>query len=85
MSSIDNNHIVSMPKQQLQAERIRVLYKQVPSVLLGNLLVSSLLTVFLYQYTTDLLSLYWMIVVIIISIFRFILLKQYERKKREIF
>ena len=76
-SSIDT--ITTMPEQQLQAERIRVLYKQVYSILLSNILISSLLTVFLYKYTSNILSLYWMAVVILISIFRFIMLKRYEK------
>ena len=73
---------IIMPEQQLQAERIRVLYKQVPSVLLGNLLIASLLTLFLYNFTSNILSLYWMAVVIIVSIFRFVMFKQYEKKER---
>ena len=79
-SSIDT--ITIMPEQQLQAERIRVLYKQVHSILLSNLLISSLLTLFLYKYTSNNLSLYWMTVVVLISIFRFIMLKRYEKHKR---
>lgn len=75
--------ITVMPKQQLQAERIRVLYKQVPSVLIGNILIASLLTFFLYQVTGNDLSLYWVAVVIMISIFRFIMLKRYEKQQRD--
>lgn len=75
--------IIIMHGQQLQAERIRVLYKQVSSVLLGNLFVASLLTFFLYKFTADILSLYWMIIIIIISIFRFIMLKRYDRQERD--
>ena len=84
MSSPDINTdpISSMPEQQLQAERIRVLYKQVPSILISNLLIASLLIFFLYNFTNDVLSLYWMIVVVIISAFRFIMLKRYDRQER---
>jgi signal transduction histidine kinase/CheY-like chemotaxis protein len=82
-SNINTETIITMPKQQLQAERIRVLYKQVPSVLLGNILIASLLTFFLYKFTANVVSLYWMIVVIIVSIFRFIMFKKYEKKERD--
>lgn len=80
---ITTNSIITMPEQQLQAERIRVLYKQVSSILLGNILIASLLTFFLYKFTADVISLYWMIVVIMVSVFRFIMLKRYEQKKRD--
>ncbi|MCK4709306.1 MAG: hypothetical protein KAU21_11865, partial [Gammaproteobacteria bacterium] len=73
---------ISMPAEQLLAERIRVLYKQVRSVLIGNLLIASLLTVFLYTYTANILSLYWMAVIIGLSIVRYLLLKQYFKQPR---
>jgi len=82
-SDINNDTVINMPKQQLQAERIRVLYKQVHSILLSNLLISSLLTLFLYKYTSNNLSLYWMTVVVLISIFRFIMLKRYEKHEQK--
>ncbi|MDH5516283.1 MAG: ATP-binding protein [Gammaproteobacteria bacterium] len=72
-----------MTENQLQAERIRVLYQQVPSVLLGNLFISLILVAFLYTYTADVVSLYWLLVVIVISIIRFLLLKQYRRESRD--
>jgi len=81
-NTMSNTDIITMPEQQLQAERIRVLYKQVYSILLSNLLISSLLTVFLYKYTSNILSLYWMAVVILISIFRFIMLKRYDKHEQ---
>ena len=82
MSSNTTKPVVTMPEQQLQAERIRVLYKQVPFVLLGNILIASLLTTFLYIYSADVISMYWMMLIIVISIFRFIMLKRYEKKNR---
>lgn len=85
MSNTDNqiDTIINMPDQQLQAERIRVLYKQVPSVLLSNLLIALLLCVFLYNFTPSILILYWILVVIAVSIFRFIMYKRYVSRERD--
>lgn len=85
MSTTDNqiDTIINMPDQQLQAERIRVLYKQVPSVLLSNLLIALLLCVFLYNFTPSILILYWILVVIAVSIFRFIMYKRYVSRERD--
>jgi len=79
---MSNTDTIIMSEQQLQAERIRVLYKQVSSILLSNLLIASFLTLFLYKYTSNILSLYWMFVVIIVSIFRFIMLKRYDKHEQ---
>lgn len=73
----------SMPVVQLRADRIRVLYQQVRSVLIGNLLVAMLLTTFLYSYTNDILSVYWFVVVVVFSVIRYLLLRQYYRKERD--
>ncbi len=79
---MSNTDTIIMSEQQLQTERIRVLYKQVSSILLSNLLIAALLTLFLYKYTSNILSLYWMFVVIIVSIFRFIMLKRYDKHEQ---
>ena len=80
---INTDSVSTMPEQQLQAERIKVLYKQVPSILISNLLIALLLTLFLYKFTNDILSLYWMIVVIILSVFRYIMLKRYNKQEQD--
>lgn len=74
---------IVMPSDQLKAERIRVLYKQVTSVLLGNLFIALLLTGFLYTYTADVASLYWMLTVVVVSVVRYLLLKQFRRYQRD--
>ncbi|MDH5391732.1 MAG: ATP-binding protein [Gammaproteobacteria bacterium] len=81
MNSDSDSH-KAMPAGQLQAERIRVLYKQIPSVLIGNLFIALLLTGFLYTYTQDDTSLYWLLVVVIVSVIRYMLLQQYNRHSR---
>ncbi|MCK5723040.1 MAG: HAMP domain-containing histidine kinase, partial [Gammaproteobacteria bacterium] len=80
---INTDSVSTMPEQQLQAERIKVLYKQVPSILISNLLIALLLTLFLYKFTNDILSLYWMIVIIILSVFRYIMLKRYNKQEQD--
>ena len=75
--------IVSMTAESMQAERIRVLYKQVASVLAGNIFIASLLTTFLYKFTDNILSLYWLAVVSGLTIIRYALLKQYYKVERD--
>lgn len=79
----DFDKVSQMPEEKLMAERIRVLYKQVSSVLIGNIFIALLLTVFIYQYTGNVLGLYWMAVVIGLTVFRYIMLKQYYKFERE--
>ena len=79
----DNQISHLMPVEKLQAERIRVLYEQVGSVLVGNVFVASLLTTFLYFYTQNIVSLYWMTVVVGFTVVRYLLLKQYYKKERD--
>lgn len=79
---IESANMVGMTAKSMQAERIRVLYKQVASVLVGNVFIASLLTTFLYTYTNNSLSLYWLVVVVGITAVRYGLLKQYYKVER---
>lgn len=79
----DSVNNTDMPEEKLMVERVRVLYKQVSSVLIGNIFIALLLTVFIYQYTSNVLSLYWMTVVIVLTAFRYVMLKQYYKYERE--
>ncbi|MCK4704780.1 MAG: hypothetical protein KAT90_04835, partial [Gammaproteobacteria bacterium] len=71
-----------MRKQQLQAERIKVLYKQVYSILIGNIAIALLFTLFLYKYTENILVLYWMATVICLTVFRYLMFKRYDKQAR---
>jgi len=82
-TNIKSTNTVGMTAKSMQAERIRVLYKQVASVLVGNIFISSLLTTFLYTYTNNSLSLYWLAIVIGITAIRYGLLKQYYKIERD--
>ena len=73
-----------MRKQQLQAERVRVLYKQVYSILIGNISIALLFTLFLYKYTDNVLVLYWMAIVIGVTVFRYVMYKRYDRQERNV-
>lgn len=79
----ESEPVVTMLADQLQAERIRVLYKQVASVLVGNVFIASLLTVFLYVYTDNIVSIYWIIVVLGFTLIRYVLLKTYYQYDRD--
>ena len=81
--NIESENAVGMTAENMQAERIRVLYKQVASVLVGNIFVASLLTIFIYTYTNNSLSLYWMAIVFGITVIRYGLLKQYYKVERD--
>ena len=69
--------------QQLQAERVKVLYKQVYSILIGNIAIALLFTLFLYKYTDDVLVLYWMTIVVGVTVFRYVMFKRYNRQERD--
>ena len=81
-----NTHVetgITMPAQPLKAERIKVLYKQAYSVLMGNILIASLLGFGLYKFTNNLLALYWLITVIIFTAFRYLMVKKYYKSETE--
>ena len=57
-----NSHLKTsntMPTLRLKAERIKVLYKQAYSVLMGNILIASLLGFGLFKFTNDIFTLYF--------------------------
>ncbi|MDH5354169.1 MAG: hybrid sensor histidine kinase/response regulator [Gammaproteobacteria bacterium] len=78
-----NNTSMDMPARKIQAERIRILYRQANSVLLGNILIASLLTVGLYNLTDDILTLYWLAVVVAFTLFRFVLARLYIQDQND--
>ncbi len=70
-----------MRKQLLHAERVRVLYKQVYSILIGNLFIALLFTLFFYKYADNVLTLYWMAIVFGVTVFRYAMFKRYDRQR----
>lgn len=68
-----------LPEHKIQVERIKALYKQAYSILTGGLLVAALLAFVLFKLTENNLTLYWLVVLLGFTAFRYLMVREYFR------